>query len=62
MIEQEVACICGELTKIERPEENQCAVEYTCFACMRLIRVTFSDVLESPAEIPPPTETPAKPT
>lgn len=54
MINAEVQCICGEWTRIERPEENPCAIELTCFGCMRLIRVTFSDVLESP-----PRETPA---
>ena len=58
MINAEVQCICGEWTRIERPEENPCAVEFTCFACMRLIRVTFSDVVESTPELPPPTDTP----
>jgi hypothetical protein len=59
MIHAEVQCVCGTWERIERPEENPCAVEFTCFGCMRLIRVTFTDVLESPALEPPPSDTPA---
>lgn len=54
----EVQCLCGEWSRIERPEKNPCRVEFMCGACLRVLRVSFADVLESPAELPPPTDTP----
>jgi len=54
----DVECLCGEPHRIKRPRENPCAVEFYCASCDRIIRVEFSDVLESPAEQTPPTDTP----
>jgi hypothetical protein len=58
MLSAEVQCLCGNWERILRPEKNPCRVEFMCGACHKVMRVSFLDVVESPAEQPPPTDTP----
>jgi len=54
-----VQCMyCGFVSRIERPHEKPCRVEFRCDGCSELLSCQFGDVLESPAEPIPPTDLP----